>query len=327
MSDFTTSDGIENSPSPATEAPSSAPAETTVEQSPIEADRAAWDAKFADQDEKTGVDTSTVKTAAAVEHNKAIEEALAAIRWTDGKEYKVPAVFKDVLTKAESLDRDYTHKTQRFSEERKEVETALKAEFERVMMHRQHVEEMTEAKTLQTRIEQYKDIDFAAWAAQDPAAAQKHQVIRNELNLRMQELNNGIQQKITQEEQDNKRQQYVSMQRAQQEIVKSIPNWGPDVAKQVTEFSANTLGIPMEVLNDLNQFPWAIRALHMAMGQHQALASAQPQNMPKPTPEPVPKVGGSAPSAKNPDHLSMSDWLKWRNGQVARARQSGSRVH
>jgi hypothetical protein len=330
MSDFTTNEGMADTPSASTPDTSSQVEET---RSPVEVSRAAWDDKFAATEGEDSPNVSNmpgdtaVKTAAAVEQEKAVEEALAAIKWSDGKEYKVPAIFKDTLEKAGNLDRDYTQKQQRFAQERQEVETALKEEYERVLLHREHVAEMTEGRQIEQQLAQYKDIDFTAWAAQDPQAAGKHQVIRNELNNRLQQLQNSVSEKIARQEQDAKRQQNISILRAQDEIKKSIPGWGPEVAQKVTEFAANTLSIPMEVLNDLNQFPWAVRALHMAMGQHQALSAAQPQNLPKPTPEPVPKVGGSAPSAKNPDHLSMSDWLKWRNSNVAKARQSGSRIH
>lgn len=330
MSDFTTDEGMADAPSASTPDTSSQVEET---RSPVEVSRAAWDEKFSANEGDDSPNVSNMpgdtgaKTAAAVEQEKAVEEALAAIKWSDGKEYKVPAVFKDTLEKAGNLDRDYTQKQQRFAQERQEVETALKAEYERVMLHREHIAEMTEGKQIEQQLAQYKDIDFTAWAAQDPQAAGKHQVIRNELTGRLQQLQNSVSEKISNQEREAARQQNISILRAQDEIKKSIPNWGPEVAKSVTEFAANTLSIPMEVLNDLNQFPWAVRALHMAMGQHQALTSAQPQNLPKPTPEPVPKVGGSAPSAKNPDHLSMSDWLKWRNSNVAKARQSGSRIH
>ena len=314
------------------------PDSTSSTMTPIEQQRADWNSRFEGQDSHGNQDedappvarTPAAKSDAvdqATQAAKDIAEAFADIKWTDGKDYKVPAVFKDVLTKAESLDRDYTQKSQKFASERAEVENALKAEFERVQLHREHIEELTEARQLSDRLAQYKDIDFAAWAAQDPGAAGKHQVIRNELGDRLKVLRESVTDKVTKQETDARRSQQVSILKAQDEIKKAIPDWGPEVAKKLTEFSVKTLNIPMEILNDLNQFPWAVRALHMAMGQHSALTAAQPQNLPKPTPEPVPKVGGSAPAAKNSDQLSMSDWLKWRNGQVAKARQSGSRIH
>ena len=52
-----------------------------------------------------------------------------------------------------------------------------------------------------------------------------------------------------------------------------------------------------------------------AFRQAKQQAAVKPQ---APTPEPVQKVGASAPAAKTPDKMSMADWMEWRNRQVAR---------
>jgi len=228
-----------------------------------------------------------------------------------------------VLTKADSLDRDYTQKTQTLAEERKQVEAAIKAEFERLEQTKKYAKESAQVENLRSRVEAYKDIDWAAWAAQDPQAASKHQVIFNDLKRQIGEIEDGIRKRSDEETSNSRRARQLEIIKAQEAIREHIKDWGPELAKKITVFSTKELGIPMDQLNEMNRFPWAMRALHMAMSQHDSLVAAQPQNLPQPSPQPVPKVGGSAPGAKSPDQLSDAEWMKWRNQDIAKKRANG----
>ena len=60
--------------------------------------------------------------------------------------------------------------------------------------------------------------------------------------------------------------------------------------------------------------------LHDAALYRKSLAKASAPVEQKPQPQPVRKVGSSAPAAKDPDKMSTEEWMKWRNAQVRKTR-------
>jgi hypothetical protein len=253
-------------------------------------------------------------------------EELFELKWSDGKDYKVPAVFKDILQNSDKWTKELTQKSQRLADEERQIKTALESEFERVQQQRQFVKEMAKAENLNARLEAYKDIDWVAWASQDPAAAQRHQVIANALRDELGGLQTEISKRVEGEKAETERGRMARIMKAQEQIRESIPDWGPERAKEITQFAV-AQGAPMEMLNELNEHPWAVKLLNIALASHKATTAAQPQNQPQPSPTPVPKVGGSAPSAKNPDQLSTEEWMRWRTTDITKKRNLGQRVH
>jgi hypothetical protein len=306
MSDLAT---VQSFDSPAVaDAPVSAPAP------PVEAP-----AVVSNDDAPTNIDAPTdapvdapVDAEPALDPNAA--EAIAEMfdLEHDGQTYQVPAALKESFMK----NADYTQKTQTFASERKQIEDGLKAEFENVQRQRGYVEQMATGKMLEARLSQYENIDWAGWAAQDPAAAQKHQVIANDLRSQYQNVQQQIADGMQAEQNQTARAQQLAMVSAQAEITKAIPDWGTEVAQRLTKFGTEVLNIPTETLNTMNAFPWAVRALHMAEAQHRAIGSAQPMNQPKPTATPVSSTRGSAKTAKTASEMSTKEWMKFRNKQV-----------
>lgn len=324
----------ESAPPASEVAPAAAP-QGLEDRSPDDRARDNWEKKFERQEAREkgrdipGTPSQDIAEAneADTPQEQAAADAIAEIVWNDGKTYQVPGIFKDVLTKADSLDRDYTQKSQRFAAERTEVENTLKDEYRRMELQREHIGELAEAQEIQKRLKEYETVDFNAWAQQDPSAAQRHQVLRGELEKRVGHISQIVEKNAMETMQRERSEESTAIAQAQAQIVADIPGWNKEVADEISNFSRKELLIPNEVLQGLNQFPWAVKALHMAMGHHKSLQAALPSNQPKPTPTPVPKVGGSAVSTvTDPDQLSTKDWMKRRNAQISRMRKEGANI-
>lgn len=240
----------------------------------------------------------------------------------DGVTHSIPAALRDSFMK----NADYTQKTQTFAAEKQQIEEGLKGEFERIQRSKQFVDQMATSKMIEARLSQYENIDWAGWAAQDPVTAQKHQVISNDLKGQLSQVHQGINTQLSQQQNEGARAQQVAMVQAQAFITKAIPDWGPEVAQRLTKFGTEVLDIPTETLNQMNAFPWAVRALHMAEAQHRAIGSAQPKNQPKPTAHPVASPKGTAPGARSEDAMSTKEWMKFRQKQISKAQAGGKNI-
>lgn len=250
-------------------------------------------------------------------------DELIEFDWSDGKKYKAHSVFGETLKKAASLDGDYTKKMQKLADDRRtwdgeksQLETAMRAEWDRVQMQQKFVKQLAKVETLQERLAQYENIDWLEWATKDPENARKHEVIRAQLERELKGIQGEIESQSKKEHDETTRKRNAAILEAQDKIKEFIPAWNKDIAAGITKFAREVVGVPVEMLNDFNQYPWAVRVLHMAMQQHQGLTQAQPGNEPAPEPTPVPKVGGTAPAAKSPDQMSTAEWMKWRTAKV-----------
>jgi len=291
-----------------------------------------WAKRFEEQDrtnESTqgadeGGQTEGSEEAAQEATDKAIAK-LFKIKWNDGKEYELPEVFKEPLSKFESLDKDYTSKYQRLADERREVEAKLREDYQQNVRMKQHAKEYARAEVLSTQLSQYADIDWQAWALQDPNAAARHQVIRNELAREAGEIQERVSSFEQEQSESAKNSRVTTIIKAQEQIKSEIPEWGPDLAKKVTRHCLTTLKLPMEVLNEANLYPGVMKALYTSMMQEESMSKAMPSKIKSITPQPVPKVGGSAEAAKTTDQLSTRDWMRERYKQLEKANAAGGR--
>lgn len=256
--------------------------------------------------------------------------------WDDGKKYKLPVAFKELIDNRHNLHRDYTQKTQRLADERREAEDALRAKADWLDLREKHAERFSRAEAIKDRLKRDygigtdNPINFTAWLA-DPdegkrTSARQHQAIRDELERDLRGLQEEIQKHVTDENSRKERERRERVLKAQEEIKKHVPKWDKDLAVKATKFGSETLGLPMEMLNQFNEHPGAIRALVGFMAQLDALNQAKPENLPQTPATPVSKVKGSAPAAKDPDQMSTDEWMKWRYGDIGKKQSQGLNV-
>lgn len=218
------------------------------------------------------------------------------------------------------LEAGATRKFQSAAEERRAVEQ-MRAQFQAEQQaQREAFQEVAELTYIDKQLEPYKDfspMQWAQWAQNDPQEAQKHFMQYTAL----QNQKTQITQKL-----ESKKQEFVTRQQAElarmvdegsRTLSQKIPDWGASKQQALAKHSQEAYGFKSEELANVLD-PRVVLMMHDAMLYRQSLKQAKAKP-PAPTPQTVQKVGGTAaPVAKNPEQMSMTEWVEWRERQLKR---------
>jgi len=228
-----------------------------------------------------------------------------------------PEVADQIRAISKELQSGFTQKTQKIADEGRALEAARAQVQAQMQMAMQSVEEVAQLKTLDSQLEAYSKVDWQSYADQDPAAAQKHFMQFTQL----QNQRSQIAQTLT-----AKQQQALAKQQAESErllaegratLAQKIQGWGEAKQQELAKHAQEAYGFkPQELAYVMD--PRVVLMMNDAYAFRQAKQQAVAVKPQAPPPEPVQKVGSSAPVAKTPDKMSMSEWMDWRNRQVAR---------
>jgi hypothetical protein len=238
----------------------------------------------------------------------------------DGQKFKLP---KAVVPKL-MMQADYTKKTQEVAEQRRAIETE-RQQFEMTrQQHTEFMDDIAELKTVDRQIAELSQIDFEAFARQNPNEAQaywmRYQQMQQHRAARVAQIESKSQSLREARERDiaNVRQKAVEA------LSKPDPNTGwdgkfdSDKSNKLTEFGKK-LGFSPDELQSIAS-PVAIKTLNLAMIGAQYLEQQRKAVKPAvPKAEPVPEVNTSRAKPVQQglhDNLSVDEWLKRRNAQL-----------
>lgn len=228
----------------------------------------------------------------------------------DGKTYKVP---KDAALR----QADYTRKTQELAEQRRVLEASLTAVNQASQAERQ-IE--VEFSSIQQAIATYNDIDWRAWIAQDPIAAQQARVDLDELhqqaNVKRQQHQQAMNQRLSVAQQETAKR----LEHGHRELATKIPGWGTDKANAILDFGSKTYGFAMSELQAITD-PRMILALNDALEANKSRkATATRQKVEaQQAVKPAAKVSGGTAAVKPlSDRAGTDAWMKARMSQVAK---------
>jgi len=156
----------------------------------------------------------------------------------DGENYRLPKKLKDALLR----NADYTKKTQEVAEQRRIVEAHhehIKAQEQAFQQQQQFhnvvMQDLSEIKASESTLAEYGKVDWNAYMDQDPIQAQKlwmqYQTLQGKHNQLLGNLNTKSQQFAQYQEQ----QQTEIIQRGMEVLKKDLPNWGPEVARELKQ--------------------------------------------------------------------------------------------
>lgn len=224
---------------------------------------------------------------------------------------------KELLEKIKNerlMQADYTRKTQEVAEQRKTIEAERQRVQQEAQFQQQFIKEVAQVTSIDERLAQFQNVNWAALNAQDPVQAQALHIEFTQLQARKGQLVAELSQK--QQQQALVRQQEIArhIQEGQAVLERDIKGWGPELASKLVEYGQK-IGFPREVLTNITQPP-AIKALHKAYLYDQLVAkqAAKPKAEPQ---APVPRINATKGNVvTDPDKLSGDAWLKWRNAQL-----------
>jgi hypothetical protein len=249
----------------------------------------------------------------------------------DGKKAKIPKFLKPLLM----FQGDYTRKTQEHATKVQREEAALVERAQQLDTRAQAqmslVGEYARLAVLDQQLAPFQNVNWSAAMAQDATAAQaawmQYQQLKEQrtgAGQRLQQLEN---QKVA-EIQHFARQR---LEEANRRLTSEIQGWSPELASKLTATAKETFGFTDAELSMVND-PRLVKLFHAAhelqvLKKNAAAASTQrapgtasPAQAAQPIPAPTLPAGGSGNVRPITDpNLSVDDWMKRRNQQLAKA--------
>jgi hypothetical protein len=234
----------------------------------------------------------------------------------DGQKYRIPKALKSALM----MNADYTRKTQEVAELRREAE-AERAQYQQA--NAQHVQALAAVHSIDQQIHQFQQVDWQRLSDDDPVQAQK-------LWMQYTQLKDSRQQMVGQVQQMERQRAFEAQQATAKRIEegnailkRDIPNWSPEIAKQVSDYAAKEFGFQPQELANVND-PRVVKLIHSAMVGAQ-LVKKQQENASSGTHvqavKPVSKVGGNnAPARRDMNAMPIGDWMKARSEQLRKSK-------
>lgn len=194
------------------------------------------------------------------------EEEGTIVLTHNGKDVEVP------IAEAKALAQqgyDYTQKTQKLAEERKQVETyahAVKAQESNLRLQAEtqaaFIKEIAQVENVNAQLAQYDKVDWNALSDSDPVSAQKHWIAKTTLENQRAQLSNQLNQKHQQLQEQRAQSNNARLAEAKAALLKAIPDWNAEKANDVTG-AARHYGATDEAIGNLDQNgeAWMILAL------------------------------------------------------------------
>lgn len=267
-----------------------------------------------DEPEAVDTDEPEADEPEAVEPDQAEETEAPALEDTelDGESYKLPPKVAEVVKKAESLQKDYTQKTQALAEERRVYEDKRQFVEAREYLLGQSFKDAAELQAAQTELAKYEAVDWNTLIAEDPQQAMRLSLARQQLQATVTEKHQSLQKTAQHVEAARKQHEAQQMALGRQELERRI---GPvkDGDRQRLMAAAQELKFTDEEMKS----PAALHALHLA-SKYLELQKSRPElNKKVSTAKPM-----SAPSARSANtsvEQAKREQLKTRLGKTGKS--------
>lgn len=244
----------------------------------------------------------------------------------NGNKYKVPKDLAPVLQKADSLQADYTRKTQEVAEMRRFAETQIQHVQREQQINSEISQEIGQLASVESQLAQYQNADWQGWMAQNPAAAQAGMAEMRDLENKQAKLRGTVEIRKAEVAAIHEQRSATMISQAIEQLSKPDPDKGWagkfDVTTKdsLTKFGRDLGYTDAELAGTTH--PLMIKTLNLARIGYEALkkqrASVTP---PKIVANPVPQVGaGKSRSSVDPDKLNGPAWLKWREEDLKKKR-------
>ncbi len=231
----------------------------------------------------------------------------------EGEVYRVPGALKGAFLR----QADYTRKTQEVAEHRRAVEAERQslAELRRAVAGAS--QDRLRLAALDHQLESFHGVDWQAYAAEDPQAAEALWGRFQDLSGARDQLAYAVSHEEEREQLKTAREAAEQMAETGRRLREEIDGWSPEVAAKLVEYG-QAFGVTVEELAQMADARlWKL--LHKAYqadqaGQQQTAARAQAVR-------PAVLVGGGAAGSGGVrDELATKEWMARRNDQMLKGR-------
>lgn len=259
-----------------------------------------------------GADDVARADEAAEEGAKALEPDTFELD-LDGETHTLPIALKGAFLR----QADYTRKTQDLAEQRRAMEGEREVMAREAEAHRSASADRIRLAALDDQLEDFRDVDWQAFAGQDPDGAR----VAWAAFQRMAEARGRLAYAVSHREQraqlDAAREAAEAMAETGRQLSREVEGWSPEVAAKLVEY-ALAFGVTQDELAQMAD-PRLWKLLHKA---HQAdMAGREEAQARIPDVRPAVTVAGAAAGGNGVrDALSTREWMRRRNEQATRAR-------
>jgi hypothetical protein len=235
----------------------------------------------------------------------------------DGETFKVPPQLKDALLR----QADYTRKTQATAEMAKAYEAKIADVTRLSEVTNEEMGARSHLMRLNSDLQQYQQVDWKAYLAQDPIGANEAYIAYQEMTREKGNVEAYMGQMQSQRNELVQRETATRLQETLDYAKTNIQGWTPEVDAKVTEFATKDLGFSREQLSQ-SYNPSIYKALHLAWIGQQTLQRQQTAAKPVAAIplKPTSTVSGKGATGGDFDYASadMATYAAHRKKEMAR---------
>ena len=231
----------------------------------------------------------------------------------DGEVHSLPAALKGAFLR----QADYTRKTQELAEHRRALETERQALAHEVKAQAGASQDQLRLSALDYQIEQFGEMDWDAYAAEDPQGARGLWEHYQSLNQAREQLAYAVSHHTERHALKAAREAAEEMAKTGEALRTEIEGWSPEVASKLVAY-AQAFGVTTEELAEMADARlWKL--LHKAWRADQA-GESEAEARARAIRPAVTVSGGGAGGGGVRDELGTKEWMRRRNEQMTRPR-------
>lgn len=233
------------------------------------------------------------------------------------RKFALPKSAAEKLKAERLMQADYTQKTQGVAEERKQVAAEREQVREQQKQAQEYLNEVADIRAVEKQIKQIDEMDLSQYMDSDPVGVMKVQEQRRALEVQRQQLVGAVTQKQQQNALVQQQETAKQIQDAEAYIAREIPAWTEQRTAEITNY-AKAIGIdPAAMWQQVFKTPAFAKVLHKAemfdrLEKQKVATKPKPQVQEKPVTR---LTTAKAGAQRDPDKMSMEDFVKWRNEQ------------
>jgi hypothetical protein len=212
--------------------------------------------------------------------------------------------------KAEKLmQADYTRKTQELAEVRKDIEFQREAMEYRTRLEQEFLSDIAEVKSIEKQLQAYQNINWDALIDADPVQAMKLERQARQLQSEMEQAGSRLTQKQQRLIAQKEHESAVLLNKGREALAREIPGFDATLAAKLKEFGKSR-GYSDKTLDSMID-PAQVVDLYKQYKAAEVKKATKPKEVQE---KPVTSITArKAGPSKDPEKMSMDEWLKWRN--------------
>lgn len=238
-----------------------------------------------------------------------------------GAKYRVDPAVKEAY---ETMQSETTRKFQEAAEIKKAAEAAREEQSKMDGMRAQFYREIASVETMNEQLKEYEKVDWLRWKQENPEAARDAEMEQIRIERQRDRLLGSIRAKI--DENTVKQSQALQARRVEFEsqVKTRVKDWSPQreqaLEKTATDYGFSTQEFKGMALVDA-RVAHVLHDAHLWRTSQKKVSAPQLKNVTT-----IPKVtGGGAPSNKDPDKMTNSEWNAWMDKQEAQKRRQATK--